>query len=245
MEVFFDVQSGLPRQGPGDDASTRRALALCAELPEAPQVLDIGCGPGAQTAVLASQLPAAHITAIDTHQPYLDQLESRLSADGAQARVDTLARDMAALEFEDHGFDLVWAEGSAYIMGFDNALQSWFPILAPGSYLGVSELVWLTDAPPQEAAEFFAEEYPAMRTIEPVCESIEAVGYRLVGRFTLPDSAWWNEYYTPLSRKLPELENRYRDDELACSVIDAVRRELDMRRRFGASYGYEFFVACK
>ena len=67
MDVFFDVQSDLPRQGPGDDGCTRRALALCYPLPDAPRVLDIGCGPGAQTLVLARELRRATITAIDVH----------------------------------------------------------------------------------------------------------------------------------------------------------------------------------
>ena len=65
LDVFFDVQSDLPRQGPGDDASTRRALTSCTALAAAPRVLDVGCGPGAQTLALAALLPAARITAID------------------------------------------------------------------------------------------------------------------------------------------------------------------------------------
>ena len=46
MEVFFEVQRGLPRQGPGSNGSTIKALELCSELPDNPTVLDIGCGNG-------------------------------------------------------------------------------------------------------------------------------------------------------------------------------------------------------
>ena len=53
MEIMLDVHSGLPRQGPGDDESTLRALSLCTELPMRPSVLDVGCGPGMQTIALA------------------------------------------------------------------------------------------------------------------------------------------------------------------------------------------------
>ena len=56
MEVFLDVQRGLPRQGPGCDESTQKALALCVGLPENPAVLDIGCGTGMQTVALAQAL---------------------------------------------------------------------------------------------------------------------------------------------------------------------------------------------
>lgn len=67
--LFFELFSGLPRQGPGDGASTERALALVPPLGSASRVLDIGCGTGAQTRVLARSTPA-HITEIDSHAPF-------------------------------------------------------------------------------------------------------------------------------------------------------------------------------
>ena len=59
IELLIALHDGLPRQGPGDSASTRRALALCASLPDAPEILDIGCGTGAQTLTLAAATTAA------------------------------------------------------------------------------------------------------------------------------------------------------------------------------------------
>ena len=47
-QIFFEVFEPLPRQGPGNLASAERALALCADLPASPRVLDLGCGSGAQ-----------------------------------------------------------------------------------------------------------------------------------------------------------------------------------------------------
>jgi SAM-dependent methyltransferase len=70
---FFEIHKDLPREGPGGDVHTWRALAaIRAELPDKPVVLDIGCGPGRQTIALAHYLPGAAVHAIDTHQPYLD-----------------------------------------------------------------------------------------------------------------------------------------------------------------------------
>ena len=46
----------LPQQGPGSDASTLRALRMLGELPDAPRVLDLGCGPGRQTLALARSI---------------------------------------------------------------------------------------------------------------------------------------------------------------------------------------------
>lgn len=66
-----------------------------------------------------------------------------------------------------------------------------------------------------------------------------------VGDFTLPDSAWWNDYYTPLEAKLPSLKHKHLGDEEALGVIAITDAEIDMRRRFGLSYGYHFFISRK
>ena len=52
-ELFADVHSDLPRQGPGNRASTERALAMAGALPADVRILDIACGPGMQTLDLA------------------------------------------------------------------------------------------------------------------------------------------------------------------------------------------------
>lgn len=244
-DAFFDVQSDLPRQGPGDGDSTRRALALCNPLPTKPRVLDIGCGPGAQTLVLAGGLKDARITAIDIHQPYLEELKTRATVAGVSDRVTAKNLSMEEMGFASETFDLIWAEGSAYIMGFAKAVMAWKPLLKETGFLAVTELVWLTDDRPFEAADFFRHEYPAMTDRAGVVENIRVAGYELVDTFTLPDSAWWDAYYTPLLARLPALESKYAGDAASLSVIAAARREVEVRRRFASSYGYEFFVARK
>ena len=244
LEVLFDVQSGLPRQGPGDDDSTRKALQLC-DLPAKAKVLDIGCGPGAQTMVVAEQLPEAKITAVDFHAPYLKQLEERVQAAGYADRITVHEGDMMALPFAAESFDLIIAEGSAYIMGFTNALKSWNPLLKTGGYIAVTELVWLIQTPPEEAAAFFKEVYPAMTTPENITQAFQDAGYQLLKHFTIPDKGWWDEYYTPLTKRLDQLEGKYADDETGRTIIHMTRQEQDIRKRFGESYGYEFFVAKK
>lgn len=44
--IFWEICSGLPREGPGDNQSTRRAYSMLKKLPKNLRVLDIGCGPG-------------------------------------------------------------------------------------------------------------------------------------------------------------------------------------------------------
>jgi hypothetical protein len=104
-------------------------------------------------------------------------------------------------------------------------------------------MVWLVDAPPAEAASFFGQEYPAMTDVPTNLQLIRDAGYEVVGHFTLPDSAWWDNYYAPLEARLPEMRRKYADDPQGLDMIAASQREIDVRRQFPDAYGYEFFVA--
>ncbi len=91
FKVFLDIQSGLPRQGPGNDDSTLRALSICSRLPDKPVVLDIGCGPGMQTLALARALDTS-IVAVDIHEEYLEELKIRADAAGLGERIEIVSR---------------------------------------------------------------------------------------------------------------------------------------------------------
>ena len=73
MEYFYELFVGLPRGGPGDNESTRKAFAYLKDLPSEPLILDIGCGPGMQTLELA-KISNGKIIALDNYQPFLDIL---------------------------------------------------------------------------------------------------------------------------------------------------------------------------
>jgi len=86
--------------GRGCAECTRNALALCEDLPAAPEILDVGCGTGAQTLVLASAA-AGRITATDLIGPFLAQLEERAAEMGLAKRIQILVADMNDLPFPD------------------------------------------------------------------------------------------------------------------------------------------------
>ena len=76
MQYFYELFCGLPRGGPGDNKSTRKAFGYLKNLPTEPLILDIGCGHGIQTLELA-KISKGKIIAIDNYQPFLDILKKK------------------------------------------------------------------------------------------------------------------------------------------------------------------------
>ena len=244
MEIMLEVHAGLPRQGPGDEASTLRALDLCAELPGRPAVLDVGCGPGQQTVALARAIDGT-IVAVDLFEQFLDDLREKATAAGVRDRIQVMRADMAELPFGKDSFDLIWSEGAAYIMGLTEAFANWKEFLRSGGYIAITELAWRVpiEEAPAEVVEFWDDEYPDMTDIPGNLARIEACGYEVVGHFTLPDESWWTDYYTPLSRNLEAARSKFAGDTTALAFLDRTETELRMHREHSDVCGYEFIVA--
>jgi len=165
LSLFWELHSDLPREGPGSDRSTREAAEKLPRLSDDARVLDVGCGPGAQTLALARAFPQAHIMAVDRHAPFLKDLTRRTRSSEAFSRIASLQGDMRALPFSDNRFDLIWSEGAIYIVGFEAGLRSWRPLLKTHGCVAVTEISWLTEAPPEAPTQFWSRNYPAMATI--------------------------------------------------------------------------------
>ncbi|HXG68618.1 MAG TPA: class I SAM-dependent methyltransferase [Blastocatellia bacterium] len=243
-EIFFEIHRGLPREGPGDSASTRKAFSMLADLPPQPKILDIGCGPGKQTLDLAA-LTDGEIIAVDNHQPYLDALEEQARQQGLSDRIRVMNTDMFALKFPEASFDVIWAEGSIYIIGFARGLKEWKALLRKSGYLAASELTWLKPDPPDEARKYLEEAYPAMQDVEGNLQIIKDSGYKTVDYFALPESAWWDDYYAPLEGRLKILQEKYKGDEEALAVLEMERAEIDLYRKYSDFYGYVFYIMQK
>ena len=241
MAIFFEVYEPLPRQGPGNRACTQRALELCRDLPDEPAVLDLGCGAGGQTLHLAA-LTRGSIVALDSHAPSIERLRTTVDAQGLSERVRPVVGDMADPGLPDGSFDLVWSEGALYNLGLERALAVCKKLLRPSGYVAFTDAVWRKDDPPPEIAASF-EDYPTMGNVADALAVIDAAGLSVVGHFTLPDEAWWDDFYTPMERRIEVLRGKYAGDAEAIAVLDELADEPRRHRRYSEWYAYEFFVA--
>ncbi len=240
-EYFFELHTDLPREGPGDAASTLKALRLMEHLPAHPHILDVGCGPGMQTTELANHMDGS-IIAVDTHQPFLDRLQERVNRAGLADRVKVRNESMFDLKFERDSFDVIWSEGAIYIIGFEKGLREFKPLLKQGGYAAVTEITWLKPDPPAEIKIFWDKNYPAMNTLEENLAALANAGYREIGHFVLPDSCWWDDYYHPLEKRIEMLSKKYADNAEALDMLNEERREIELFSKYSDQYGYVFYV---
>jgi len=243
-ELYFEIFESLPRQGPGNDESTRKAFRKLTGLPEHPEILDVGCGTGKPTLVLA-EMSKAMIIALDNHKPFIDALQRNANRSGYRDRIHSVVADMNSMSFPKEAFDVIWSEGAIFAIGFENALRAWRPLLRSEGYMAISELVWFKEDAPQEVKAFFKEHYPDMKFYRDIYPMIESAGYRMIDYFQLPDESWWTDYYTPAEKKIAEMRRNYQSNKDAQASLDEFQMEIEMHRKYSRYYGYGFYIMKK
>jgi len=240
-DTFFKIHQNLPREG--RSRYTRKAFRMLPKLVK-PRILDIGCGTGVPTLELA-RLSEGEITEIDIHQPSLDELTRKAEEDGLSERVKAMYGSMFDIDLPDERFDIIWSEGSIFTIGFERGLREWRRLIRPKGFVVVHEMVWLQPEPPREIYDYWKSIYLGTRTVQENVERISSCGYDLLGCFTLPEDAWWIEYYGPLEERIKNLRQKYNTDSDALAMLDKEQREIDLFTKYKRWYGSAFFIMQK
>jgi ubiquinone/menaquinone biosynthesis C-methylase UbiE len=244
IEYIYELCEALPRSGPGDNESTRRAFNSIPQFQTTPFILDIGCGQGMQTIELA-KISNGKVIALDIHQAFLDLLMEQARKCRVAKKIIPKNISMLDMDFEEKTFDIIWSEGALYFMGFQNGLKRCHQFLRNKGYLAVTELVYTVSDPPPQVMEYFEDEYPDIKNIGENIETIKEEGFSLISNFTLPESSWLNNYYLPMENELPRLVRKYQGNEVALTVFEGFRNEVDFYRKYSRYFGYEFFIMQK
>jgi serine/threonine-protein kinase HipA len=237
-DAYATVFAGTPRQGPGSERSTRKALSLLPPLPESGTVLDLGCGTGASTLVVADVLKRP-VLASDVNPASLETLQSR----AAGLEVSTFLASADATGQPDDSAALIWCEGAIFTVGVEAGLKHWHKILKRGGVVAFTEMCWFGPSRPADAVTFLLDCYPPMTDAASLLSLCFNCGYRLEAMFALPESDWWNEYFAGLAPAVDR--HRGNPDPDIQSVIAICDKERDIFRRFGADYGYVFVILSK
>ena len=253
MADFGAIFEGLERLGPGTNEDTLNALS---HVPEAPKrVLEIGCGKGIATSVLTNAMKKhqaeVQVTAVDNDQPCLDILNQQALELGLESNIKTVCASMMDLPFEAKSFDLIWSEGSAYIMGVQKALKQWRKLLADDGILVVNDLVWNTENPSESAEVFWQKEYPDMTTVSERMKQAKAAGYQVLNDFAMSDAGWL-AYYQPLQKRVEALKATMPNSKALVDCDNEIKQFFNNSKLAEGSQGsakrdfdYHFFVLKK
>jgi SAM-dependent methyltransferase len=229
---------GMEKLGPGGNSHTLHVLRL---LPKQQfrVIVDAGCGTGRQTMVLAKELGTL-VHAVDSYEPFLDDLTQRAKEAGIEPLVHTHCMDMKDIPAIFHHIDLLWSEGAAYNIGLANALTIWASAINTDGFVVVSELSWLRDQVPDVVQEFFLSVYPDMQSMQQNLMLAENAGYRVLTTYILPQETWVEGYYDVLEPRAQSLVD-HPDASVRAVAIETIK-EIEIFRRSEDSYGYVFYV---
>jgi ubiquinone/menaquinone biosynthesis C-methylase UbiE len=239
-DILRELHGELSKGSPARLAFTRKAFQMLPEL-DKPRILDIGCGQGGPTLELA-RLSGGQVTGLDIDQAALDELARRAEEEGLASRVQVVLGSMLNMEFADESFDVIWSEGSMWVLGFERALGEWRRFIRPRGFLVVHEMAWLRPDPPSEIRSCWQLVYPGIRTASEYVEQVPGHGYDLLGHFALPEDFWLVDYFVPIVARIGELRRKYSEDRAAQSTLDREQEAADLYKKHSKWYGSIFLV---
>jgi ubiquinone/menaquinone biosynthesis C-methylase UbiE len=201
---------------------TRKAFRILPRLDE-PNILDIGCGTGVVTLELA-RLSKGRVIGVDIDQTALDTLKHSIERADLVQRVSAIKCSMCDMKFAVNSFDIIWSEGSIFVIGFEQGLTRWHRFIRPEGFLVVH-----------------ARKKDMMKRIKMILKC----GYSLLSRFVVPKEAWWEGYYGPLQKLIEGLRNGYRHDKGTLSFLSALQEEVIEFKQNPEYHGSVFYICQK
>lgn len=241
---FYEMFHGMERMCPGGPGTRRKMMKAIPSEREI-NILDVGCGQGQGSIALAEAFPKARIIAIDTNQDYIRQLNQQAMARGLAQQLQGMVMSMDALTFPHAQFDVIWAEGSIYIMGFEEALEDWKKFLRPEGLILCNDLCWKESLVSKRYKTEITEVFGELDFYKHRGQMAKDKGYIQKDLFLQPHSDWAEGYYLPLSRRLEEMKEKYPPTEEFAQAQEAMaqlEREIDLFRNYAPFYAYVYFV---
>lgn len=244
LNLICEYFSNFKRQGPGSPEVTLKALSFIESLPPDARIVDIGCGTGGQTMVLAQHITGS-ITGIDFFPAFIELFNQNAQDLHLQDRVQGEVGNMEDLHFEASSLDLIWSEGAIYNIGFEKGLQYWHQFLKTGGYIAVSEASWFTDHRPLEIEQFWQDAYPDIDTISSKVGQMQRAGYVPIAAFILPENCWTEHYYKPQAEIQDVFLKKHASHPMVAGFIANERHEALLYEQYKAYYGYVFYIGKK
>ncbi len=242
-DVYHELHNNIIKERPGRLDYVDKAFQILPKL-DKPTILDIGCGAGEPTIELA-KLSNGMVTGIDIDQKALDKFELKVKEQGLTDRIKIINQSMFNMAFPKESFDIIWSEGSIFVIGFEKGLSEWRRFIKPNGFLVVNDMCWLEPEPPKEIREHWEKLYPGITTVEKNLEMIPVGGYSVFDYFPFPVEAWGEFYFDPLEERIESLRDKFKGDARALEILEKEFREIELYRKYKKWYGSAYFIMKK
>jgi ubiquinone/menaquinone biosynthesis C-methylase UbiE len=243
-DLICEIHVGLERQGPGSTEMTFKALSFLDDLNKTSRVVDLGCGTGGQTMVLAQSI-TGNITGVDLFPEFINIFNENAKRLNLQERVNGIVGSMENLSFKKEEFDLIWSEGAIDSIGFEKGLNYWNSFLKKNGYVAVTCPSWFTDERPAEVEKFWVEAGSGLDTIWHNISIMQKTGYVPVAAFTLPEKCWAENYFIPREAAGKALLEKYAGNKTVEDYIENDKYEVELYSKYKQYYGYVFYIGKK
>lgn len=244
VALIHEYFSTMERQGPGSREATIKALSFIDNLHEGSSIVDLGCGTGGQTIVLAQNAPG-NITGIDLCPSFIDKFNDNVKRANLQSRVKGVVGSMAKLDLQPNELDLIWCEGAIYNIGFEKGMKYWNRFLKKGGYVAVTEATWFTDDRPKEIFDFWNDAYPEIDTIPNKIAHMQKAGYVVVASFILPETCWIDNFFVPEIKAQKIFLDKHKGNRSAEEFVKYEKRGAELYNKYKEYYGYVFYIGKK
>ena len=241
IDLLLEAHIGLERQGPGSPETMAQAIGFLGSLEQFEQILDLGCGTGGQTLLLAEHLPGT-VTGLDMFPDFVNRLNENAKSRGLEGRVKGVVGNMESLTFQKNAFDLIWSEGAIDNIGFEKGLRHWHDFLKQGGYVAVTCPSWITKEHPAAVEQFWSEAGSHLDSVETNIGILQEVGYEYVASFVLPEECWTENYYIPREAAIRKLMEKYAGSDTMKQYAEMNRCEVELFRKYKKHYGYVFYI---
>jgi len=242
LDILIETHIGLQRQGPGSSETTLKALSFVDN--PITRALDLGCGTGGQTMVLAQNI-AGTVVGVDELPDFINILNDNANKQNLGDRVTGVVGDATSLSFQKEEFDLIWSEGMIDGIGFERGLTHWNTFLKRYGYIAVTCPSWLANGHPDEVDKFWTDAGSGLDTVAHNTGVMQKCGYSFVASFVLPENCWMDNYYSPRQAAEKSFSEKYPGNKIVEEYVESSNYEMELYSKYKQYYGYVFYIGKK
>ena len=158
-----------------------------------------------------------------TARSLITKLNEKIQEEGLSNRVFTKKCSLFNIDFPDETFDIIWAEGSIHIAGFEKGLKELRHLLRQDGYLVVHD---------------------GIKDVSNKLRKLPDLGYNLTNQFMLPEDSWWIHYFKPLEQLIKQ-QRKNANNNKSLSILERYQTEVNTYKMNPKENNSAFYILQK